>query len=169
VIVDIDLTGITIGAGAYLSFDLLGFGDRSSTIVIDNVLLTDGQPTAAPVAVNDSYSVDEGGTLLSTQHCSTTTRTSIPYRPICPWHWRLGRYTAPCLSTPTAASPMSTTAVRRSRLLYLSCERRDHPAEHGHSLDHDMPTRNLLDMSNNISPLRLIRSDQAAGRCSKAR
>lgn len=67
VIVDIDLTGIAVGAGARLSFDLLGFGDRTSTITIDNVLLTDGQPTAAPVAVNDSYTVAEGGTLLSTQ------------------------------------------------------------------------------------------------------
>ena len=67
VIVDIDLTGITVGAGARLSFDLLGFGDRTSTIVLDNVLLTNGQPTAAPVAVNDSYSVAEGGTFLSTQ------------------------------------------------------------------------------------------------------
>jgi VCBS repeat-containing protein len=63
VIVDIDLTGIAVGAGARLSFDLLGFGDRTSTITIDNVLLTDGQPTAAPVAVNDSYTVAEGATL----------------------------------------------------------------------------------------------------------
>jgi len=62
VIVDIDLTGMTVEAGAYLSFDLLGFGDRTSTIVLDNVLLTDGQPTVAPVAVNDSYSVAEGAT-----------------------------------------------------------------------------------------------------------
>jgi hypothetical protein len=30
-------------------------------------LLTDGQPTAAPVAVNDSYSVAEGGVVLSPQ------------------------------------------------------------------------------------------------------
>ena len=64
IIVDIDLTGITAGAGARLSFDLLGFGDRTSTIVLDNVLLTNGQPTAAPIAVNDSYSVAEGSTLL---------------------------------------------------------------------------------------------------------
>jgi VCBS repeat-containing protein len=64
VIVDIDLTGIATGAGGRLSFDLLGFGDRTSTIVLDNVLLTDGQPTAAPVAVNDSYSVAEGSTRL---------------------------------------------------------------------------------------------------------
>ena len=67
VIVDIDLTGIATGAGGRLSFDLLGFGDRTSTIVLDNVLLTDGQPTAAPVAVNDSYSVAEGGVVLSPQ------------------------------------------------------------------------------------------------------
>ena len=67
VIVDINLTGIATGAGARLSFDLLGFGDRTSTIVLDNVLLTDGQPTAAPIAVNDSYIVAEGGTFLSTQ------------------------------------------------------------------------------------------------------
>jgi len=67
VLVDIDLTGITVGAGARLSFDLLGFGDRTSTVTIDNVLLTDGQPTAAPVAVNDSYTVAEGGSALSTQ------------------------------------------------------------------------------------------------------
>lgn len=60
VIVDIDLTGITVGAGARLSFDLLGFGDHTSTVVLDNVLLTDGQPTAAPVAVNDSFTVAEG-------------------------------------------------------------------------------------------------------------
>lgn len=66
-IVDIDLTGIAAGAGARLSFDLLGFGDRTSTIVLDNVLLTSGQPTAAPVAVNDSYTVAEGGSLLSAQ------------------------------------------------------------------------------------------------------
>ena len=57
---DIDLTGITAGAGARLSFDLLGFGDRTSSIVLDNVLLTNGQPTAAPVAVNDAYTVAEG-------------------------------------------------------------------------------------------------------------
>lgn len=61
VIVDIGLTGIAAGAGARLSFDLLGFGDRTSTIVLDNVLLTDGTPTAAPVTVNGSYSVAEGG------------------------------------------------------------------------------------------------------------
>ena len=47
-----------------MSFDLLGFGDRTSTVVLDNVLLTNGQPTAAPVAVNDSYTVAEGSTLL---------------------------------------------------------------------------------------------------------
>ena len=63
VIVDIDLTGITAGAGARLSFDLLGFGDRTSTIVLDNVLLTNGQATATPVAVNDSYTVAEGATV----------------------------------------------------------------------------------------------------------
>lgn len=66
VIVDIDLTGITAGAGARLSFDLLGFGDRTSTIVLDNVLLTNGQPTAAPVAVNDAYTVAEGATVTLT-------------------------------------------------------------------------------------------------------
>ncbi|MDH5641264.1 MAG: Ig-like domain-containing protein, partial [Nitrospira sp.] len=62
-LVDIDLTGIMVGAGARLSFDLLGFGDRTSTVTIDNVLLTDGTPTAAPIAVNDSYSLAEGGYL----------------------------------------------------------------------------------------------------------
>ncbi|MEC4890007.1 MAG: Ig-like domain-containing protein [Nitrospira sp.] len=63
-VVNIDLTGIMAGAGARLSFDLLGFGDRTSTVTIDNVLLTDGTPTVAPVAVNDSYSVAEGSTRL---------------------------------------------------------------------------------------------------------
>jgi VCBS repeat-containing protein len=66
VLVDIDLTGIATGAGARLSFDLLGFGDRTSTITIDSVLLTDGQPAAAPVANNDAYSVAEGATLAIT-------------------------------------------------------------------------------------------------------
>jgi VCBS repeat-containing protein len=62
-LVDVDLTGVTVGAGARLYFDLLGFGDRTSTVVLDNVLLTNGQPTAAPVAVNDSYTIAEGATL----------------------------------------------------------------------------------------------------------
>ena len=62
-IVDVDLTGIAAGAGARLSFDLLGFGPRTSTVTIDNVLLTNDQPTAAPVAVNDNYTVAEGATL----------------------------------------------------------------------------------------------------------
>ncbi|WP_181416800.1 cadherin repeat domain-containing protein [Nitrospira lenta] len=66
VLVDIDLTGITAGAGARFSFDLLGFGDRTSTIVLDNVLLTNGHPTAAPVAVNDAYTVAEGATVTLT-------------------------------------------------------------------------------------------------------
>jgi hypothetical protein len=63
-LVDIDLTGITAGAGARLSFDLLGFGDHTSTVVLDNVLLTNGQPTAAPIAVNDNYTVPEGAPRL---------------------------------------------------------------------------------------------------------
>ncbi|TKB32486.1 MAG: hypothetical protein E8D51_10165, partial [Nitrospira sp.] len=80
-LVDIDLTGITAGAGSRLSFDLLGFGDRTSTVVLDNVLLTTGQPTAAPVAVNDAYIVAEGGTLLRTQNSgllSNDTDTDTP-------------------------------------------------------------------------------------------
>ena len=60
-VVDVDLTGLAVGTGARLSFDLLGFGDRTSTVTIDNVLLTDGTPTAAPVAVDDYYTVSEGG------------------------------------------------------------------------------------------------------------
>lgn len=63
-LVDIDLTGLPAGTAARLSFDLLGFGDRTSTVVIDNVLLTDGTPTAAPVAVNDSYTIEEGASRL---------------------------------------------------------------------------------------------------------
>lgn len=66
VIVDIDHTDITVGAEARLSFDLLGFGDSTSTIVINNALFTHGQPTTAPLAVNDSYTVADGGSLLST-------------------------------------------------------------------------------------------------------
>lgn len=62
-LVDVNLTGVTVGTGARLYFDLLGFGQRTSSVTIDNVLLTNGQPTAAPVAVNDSYTVAEGTTL----------------------------------------------------------------------------------------------------------
>ncbi|MDH5669638.1 MAG: Ig-like domain-containing protein, partial [Nitrospira sp.] len=60
-LVDVDLTGLPVGTAARLSFDLLGFGDRTSTVTIDNVLLTDGTPTVAPIAADDSYSVSEGG------------------------------------------------------------------------------------------------------------
>ncbi|MEQ1848152.1 MAG: Ig-like domain-containing protein, partial [Nitrospira sp.] len=48
-----------------------------STIVLDNVLLTDGQPTAAPVAVNDSYTVAEGMTLDVTTFGLLTNDTDI--------------------------------------------------------------------------------------------
>ncbi|MDH5642549.1 MAG: Ig-like domain-containing protein, partial [Nitrospira sp.] len=80
-LVDIDLTGITVGAGARLSFDLLGFGERTSTVTIDNVLLTDGTPTAAPVAVNDSYSLSEGGSVLSPQSSGLLSNDSDPDSP----------------------------------------------------------------------------------------
>jgi hypothetical protein len=56
-IVSIDLTGITSGTEANLYFNLLGFGDRSSTITIDDVkLFTDADP--APIATNDQITTN---------------------------------------------------------------------------------------------------------------
>jgi hypothetical protein len=41
-----------------ISISVLG-----SSVTLDNILLTNDQPTAAPVAINDSYTVAEGTTL----------------------------------------------------------------------------------------------------------
>nr|WP_013334799.1 CARDB domain-containing protein [Gloeothece verrucosa]ADN18050.1 YD repeat protein [Gloeothece verrucosa PCC 7822] len=52
-IVKVDLSGIAAGTSATLSFDLLGFGAKDSSVTIDDVLiLTDEQNP--PIAVNDS-------------------------------------------------------------------------------------------------------------------
>ncbi|MDH5668189.1 MAG: putative Ig domain-containing protein [Nitrospira sp.] len=80
-LVDVDLTGLPVGTAARLSFDLLGFGARTSTVTIDNVLLTDGTPTAAPVAVDDSYSLAEGGSVLSPQSSGLLSNDSDPDSP----------------------------------------------------------------------------------------
>ena len=117
VIVDIDLTGITAGAGARLSFDLLGFGDRTSTVVIDNVLLTNGQATAAPVAVGDHYTVAEGATLtitapglLANDTDSDTSAAGLAAALLTgPLHGTLTINTE-------AASPIAMTAARRSAM-----------------------------------------------------
>jgi len=77
-LVDVDLTGLPAGTAARLSFDLLGFGDRTSTVTIDNVLLTDGAPTAAPVAADDSYTVSEDDSIPSPQSSGLLSNDSDP-------------------------------------------------------------------------------------------
>ncbi len=49
--------------------------------MLDNVLLTNGQATATPVAVNDSYTVAKGGTLLVLFASGLLTNDSDPDSP----------------------------------------------------------------------------------------
>jgi VCBS repeat-containing protein len=63
--VAIDLTGIAAGTQALLSFDLIGFDERESRVVIDDVRIeTDGVVNAEPVAVGDTLSVAEDRELI---------------------------------------------------------------------------------------------------------
>jgi hypothetical protein len=64
VVVTIDLSGIDVSGGVALYFDLLGFGDLGSRIVIDDVrFLLDGE-NSPPNAVGDSVATDEDVPIL---------------------------------------------------------------------------------------------------------
>gem|GEM_PF-3421131 len=65
IVVTIDLTGIDVADGISLYFDLLGFGDLGSRIVIDDVhFVTSGAENPPPVAANDVVTTDEDVPIL---------------------------------------------------------------------------------------------------------
>jgi hypothetical protein len=58
--IDIDLAGIPAGTEAVLYFDLIGLGERSSRVIVDDVrIVVDGAVNNEPVAVDDTVVVDE--------------------------------------------------------------------------------------------------------------
>jgi YD repeat-containing protein/VCBS repeat-containing protein len=62
VTVTLDVSGIQAGTSVTLYFDLLGFGPATSSVRISDVQLL-SQENQPPVATDDSYSVNENGTL----------------------------------------------------------------------------------------------------------
>ncbi|MBL7187982.1 MAG: tandem-95 repeat protein [Phycisphaerae bacterium] len=57
--VEVDLTGVPAGTVATLYFDLLGFGDNDSQVVIDNVLII-GDGPIPPIASDDTAGTEAG-------------------------------------------------------------------------------------------------------------